>query len=139
MKKLKVLLFATFLTLPALGQKIQTIRVAPLVSNFPNSQDLADLITAKLISHLVAAGVSVVEGPSDIKTDAILKVTYMVREDDGNGIKQLHFDGPVRLTTTEGKVIWADEVRNSPFSRSPSSSFAENVARKVEAFLSSQK
>jgi hypothetical protein len=118
------------LTLPALGEKIQTIRVTPLVSNQQFYQEYADVMTAKLITHLTEAGVSVVEGESDTPADAVLKVSYLVR-DDGYRI-----EGPGRLTDVDGKVIWANEVRNTRFARSPSSSFAENVARKVEAFLS---
>jgi hypothetical protein len=137
--RFKALLFGTLLTLPALGQKIQTIRVAPLVSTYPGEQQYADLITAKLISHLVGAGVSVVEGASETPTDAVLKVTYMVQTTEDNGFKQYHFQGPVRLTDMNGKVVWADEIRNNPFAYSASSSFAENIARKVEAFISKQK
>ena len=90
-------------------------------------------MTAKLITNLTEARVSVVEGESDTPTDAVLKVSYRVR-DDGYRI-----EGPVRLTDSDGKVIWADDVRNSRFARSTSSSFVENVARKVEAFLFRQK
>ena len=124
-------LCATLLTLPALGQKPYTIRVAPLVSNHPMEQEYADLMTAKLIAHLTAAGVSVVEGDSDMDTDAVLKVTYSVHDP--------YIEGPVRLTAIDGRVIWADEVRSRKFSHNASTSFAENVALKVEEFISKQK
>jgi hypothetical protein len=134
--KVRTLVFGAFLlALPALGEKIHTIRVAPLVSDQPMAQPYANLITAKLVSHLAANGVSVIEDESDTKIDAILKVNYMVTEVG----TQYRIEGPVRLIDGDGKVIWADDVRNSHFARSASSSFAENVALKVEAFLSTQK
>jgi hypothetical protein len=135
--KVRALIFgALLLTLPALGEKIHTIRVAPLASDQPSYQNYANLITAKLISHLAGAGVSVIEGESDTPTDALLTVNYLVRIDGDSGY---HIAGPVRLTDGDGKVVWADEAHNSAFARSATSSFAENVARKVEAFLSTQK
>ena len=132
--KLKLLaLGALLLTLPALAQKPYTIRVAPLVSNHPMEQDMADVMTAKIIAHLTAAGVSVVEGESDTETDAVLKVSYVTRSNESSHV--IRIEGPVRLTDIGGKVIWADEVRSRLFTRNPSSDFAENVALKVEAFL----
>src|SRR3954453_21043026 len=97
-----IVLGALLSTLPAVGQT--TVRVAPLVSEEPYRQDLANLITAKLISHLVQSGISVVEPESDAKTDATLRITYAVQEGDGN----IHIGGAVRLVDSEGKVLWAD-------------------------------
>jgi hypothetical protein len=130
--KLTVLIFgALFAALPALAQKPTTIRVAPLVSNYPMKQGRADEMTAKLIAHLTAAGVSVVEGKSDIPTDAILKVACDQRAG-------AYIEGPVRLTDTHGRVIWADEVRGRSFAHDAEASFAEAVAIKVEMFLFKQ-
>ena len=137
MKAKALALGALLLTLPALAQKVQTIRVARIISPYPNQQEEADLITEKLVSHLVGAGISVVEGESDTNTDAILKVSYVVRSNENGGVVRI--EGPVRLTDIGGKVVWADEVRSRLFTRNPSSDFAENVARKVEAFLATQK
>jgi TolB-like protein len=138
--KIAVIIFgALLLALPALGERIHTIRVAPLVSNQPMQQSYADLMTAKLISHLTTAGVSVIEGESDTPTDAVLNVTFSVREVAGVGGSWYHIEGPARLTDMDGKVIWADEAHNTKFAHSSSTSFAEDVARKVEAFLSTQK
>ncbi len=89
-----------------------------------------DLVTAKLISHLVEHGVNVLDGDSDHPTDAVLKVTYTVRG--------LHIEGPVRLTDVSGRVIWAGEASSLPFSHSASTSFAEAVALKVEDYLFKQ-
>lgn len=122
---------------PALGQKkIQTIRVERIVSAYPNEQDHADVITAKIISHLVKAGASVVEGASDADTDAVLKVTYTERGNEDTGF---HIEGPVRLTAIDGKIVWADEVRTRMFTRNASDNFAEIIAAKVAAFLAAQK
>jgi hypothetical protein len=126
-----IVAFAALFAVPAFAQKpIKTIRVAPLVSNDCCGQDLADLVTAKLISHLVEHGVNVLDGDSDHPTDAVLKVTYTVRG--------AHIEGPVRLTDVSGRVIWAGEARSLPFSHSASTSFAEAVAREVEDFLFKQ-
>ena len=132
------ILFISVLGIPAFSQKIQTIRVAPIVANYPNDQDFANLVTAKLITHLVGAGVSVIEGESDTPTDAVLHVAFTVRGPQ-TGFDGSHVDGPVRLTDTQGKVVWADEIRSNNFARNASSSFAENLARKLEAFLASKK
>jgi hypothetical protein len=130
--KLKALIFgALLLTLPALAQKTTTIRVAPLVASHPMEQEYADVMTAKLIAHLTSAGIAVVEGESDEDTDAVLKVTYSQRGP--------YLEGPVRLTDMHGRVIWADEIRSKPFTRSASTSFAETVAQKVEDFLFKQR
>jgi hypothetical protein len=137
MKMKLVALGALLLTLPALAQKAYTIRVAPLVSNHPMEQDMADVMTAKIIAHLTAAGVSVVEGESDTETDAVLKVSYLTRSNESSHVVRI--EGPVRLTDIGGKVIWADEVRSRLFTRNPSTDFAENVALKVEAFLAHYK
>jgi|HubBroStandDraft_6_1064221.scaffolds.fasta_scaffold200519_2 hypothetical protein len=69
--RVRALIIAAFLlTLPALGKKIKTIRVAQLVSDQPFYQQYADMMTAKLIAHLTEAGVSVVEGESETHIDA---------------------------------------------------------------------
>ena len=87
-------------------------------------------MTAKLVSHLVEHGVTVVEGKADLPTDATLKATYIFRAG--------RFEGPVRLTDRGGRVIWADEAQSTRSEHSASSSFAEAVALKVEDFLFKQ-
>jgi hypothetical protein len=124
---------ALLLTLPALAQP-KTIRVERLVAAEPMNQDFADVMTAKLISHLVEHGVDVLDGESDATTNAVLHVTFQTR---GEGLTRI--EGPVRLTDTNGRVLWAGEARSAPFSRSPSNSFAEVVAKEVEDFMARQK
>ena len=124
---------AALLAAPVLAQNqkpVKTIRVAPLVAEDPRQQGTADLMTAKLVSHLVEHGVTVVEGKADLPTDAILKATYIFRAG--------RFEGPVRLTDRGGRVIWADEAQSTRSEHSASSSFAEAVALKVEDFLFKQ-
>jgi hypothetical protein len=41
----------------------------------------------------------------------------------------------MRLVDKEGAVLWAATVYNSPLARSATSSFADNVAKKLAAFL----
>ncbi len=126
-----IALVAALLAVPALAQKpIHTIRVKPLTAEYPGEQSLGDMITARLISHLVAHGIPVVEGESDQPTDAILKVTCRFRAG--------RWEGPVRLTDMNGLVIWADEARGTLFAHSASASFAENIALKVEDFMFKQ-
>ena len=106
--KIAIIAFAALLGVPALAQKpIKTVRVAPLVAENPRQQGTADLMTAKLISHLVAHGITVVEGKADLPTDAILHGAYIFRAG--------RFEGPVRLTDRGGRVIWADEARGTLF------------------------
>jgi hypothetical protein len=73
----------------------------------------------------------VLEEAEEQSADAVLKVTYSQRG--------AYLEGPVRLTDMHGNVIWADEARSKPFTRSASTSFAETVAQKVEDFLFKQK
>jgi hypothetical protein len=132
-----IAIVAALLAVPALAQNqkpIKAIRVERLVAEGCCGQDLADLVTAKLISHLVEHGVVVLEGDSDHPTDAVLHVTYTMRTLP----PFVHIEGPVRLTDMSGRVIWAGEARSLPFSHSASSSFAEVVARQVEDFLFKQ-
>jgi len=137
-----LLLAALTLTLPAFGQqKIKKIKVAPLVSYESAGQPYANMITAKLMSYLVKDGVTVIENDSDSDADAVLAVTYQLvtLPDSYGNVAHVRFTGAVRLTDKDGEILWADEVRNRPFVQSASSGFAENVAKKVSAFLASQK
>jgi len=43
----------------------------------------------------------------------------------------------MRLTDKDGKVLWGDVVYSGPLASSATSSFAENVAKKVAAFWGS--
>jgi hypothetical protein len=137
--RLKVLTLAVLtLTTTIFAQtRVKTIRVEPIVpmNTTPWEHDLAELVMAKLVTHLAAHGVSVVEGASDTPTDAILHVTYNATH---RGDHDYHIEGPIRLVDMDGKVIWGDEVKSGAFVRSASTSFADSVAIKVEEFLARQ-
>lgn len=136
--KLKVLILTVLtLTTTVFAQtKVKTIRVEPIVpiNTTASEHELAELVMAKLVTHLAAHGVSVVEGASDTPTDAILHVTYNATLGD----RGYHIEGPIRLVDMDGKVIWGDEVKSGVFVHSASTSFAETVAIKVEKFLARQ-
>lgn len=100
---------------------------------------LLDLVRSKLISSLSrqCGNTCVVVEPADeVKVDVMLYGSY-------------HFDTPcwncgtsmqgaMRLVANDGKVIWSDTVYSSRFARSLSSSFADNLAKKLVAHLASK-
>jgi hypothetical protein len=140
MKTLAAFLLAvSLLALPLHAQDRKTIRVDQLVADNPGDQGMTNLLTAKLISYLTKYGVSVVEsGGSD--ADAVLTGSFQVASATTNGNTRYHVQGAMRLTDKDGKVLWGDVVHSGPFASSATSSFAENVAKKVAAFWgSSQK
>lgn len=111
------------------------IFVAPLESN---DQPLADMVTAKLISHLVKHGLSVVD--TEENADVVLTGAGMVQSslsEYGHTHYKVH--GGWRLVSKkDDAVIWADDVSSSRFATSASSSFADNVAKSVEEALGSK-
>src|SRR6266446_8680950 len=102
-------------------QDVKTIYVLPMDAH---NTEFANLITAKLISHLAKyRGVSVVE--SEDNADAILTGSGLVQSTpNAYGRPSYHVRGAMRLDNKDGVVLWADDVSNSPFARSASSSFA---------------
>jgi len=132
------LLAVSLLALPLHAQDTRTIRVDQLVADNPGDQSTANLLTAKLISYLTKYGVPVEESGDD--EDAILTGSFQVASATTNGYTRYRVQGAVRLTDKDGKVLWGDVVYSSKFASSATSSFAENVAKKVAAFWgSSQK
>ena len=110
------------------------IYVAPLESTV---QGLADMVRAKLISHLVKHGLTVVE--SEEKADAILTGDGLMQgstNEYGHTHYRLH--AGMRLVSKAETVIWADDVASGRFAQSASSSFAENVAKSIEDALSAK-
>ena len=109
-------------------QDVRTIFVNHFDSRNP---EVANMVNAKLISYLAKYhGVSVVE--SEDKADAILTGSYQIQPVTNEyGHTRYHMQGQMRLDNKDGVVLWADDVSNSPFARSASSSFAENVAKKL--------
>lgn len=116
-------------------QDVRTIYVAPLGGPNPEA---ANLIREKLISYLTKHRVvSVVEDQDN--ADAILIGSGLIENTaTTNGRASYHVQAAVHLVNKEGKVLWADDVSNSLFVRSATSSFAENVARKLAQAMSGE-
>jgi hypothetical protein len=109
-------------------QDVKTIFVAPMDGD---NAVVANLIRDKLISHLGKyRGISVVE--TEDRADAILTGSWMIQTTpNAYGHSVYHMRGAMRLDSKDGVVLWSDEISNGPFARSASSSFADNVARKL--------
>jgi TolB-like protein len=100
-----------------------------------SDQAFGDMVTAKLVSHLVKHGLTVVESEED--ADAVLTGSGMMQQSTTEyGHTHFRLHAGMRLVSKDkGVVIWADDVASSKFSESASSSFAENVAKSVEEAL----
>ena len=115
--------------------KIHTIYVDEL--HFPNNPDLDGLVRSKLISSLAqscGSGCTVMEKVDkggDV-ADAVLTGTVLVQTPDSRRYK---VQGAMRLVDKDGAVLWADTVYSSALARSATSSFAENTAREIVAFI----
>jgi hypothetical protein len=93
-----------------------------------------NMLTAKLVSHLVKHGVAVVEAIDD--ADAVLTGSGVVlTAPRGDGQVGYRIQAGMRLVNKDGAVIWADDVKSSRFSESASTSFSENVAKSVAQAL----
>jgi hypothetical protein len=109
-------------------QDVRNIYVPALAGG---NNDTDSLISAKLIGYLAKHHeISVVEAPEN--ADAVLKGTVQIQSQTDNfGRASYKIQGAMRLVNKEGMVLWADDVSNSYFAQSASSSFAENVAKKL--------
>jgi hypothetical protein len=75
-------------------------------------------------------GVSVVE--SEEQADAILTGSGLIQTVTNiYGRSFYRVQVAMRLDNKDGVVLWADDISSSRFAQSASSSFAENVARKL--------
>ena len=116
-------------------KRVHTVYVTEL--HFPNNPDYDGLVRSKLISSLAqycgsdCRVMEAVDGEGDI-ADAVLTGTVVVQSTDS---RHYRVQGAMRLVDKDGAVVWADTVYNSPFARSATSSFADNVAKKLAAFL----
>jgi len=114
-------------------QDVKTIYVLPLRGE---NTELANLINAKLISYLAKyRAISVVETADH--ADAILTGSGLIETTTNPyGRPSPHVQAAMRLDSKDGVVLWGDDISNSPFAQSATSSFAENVAsRLVKAIL----
>ena len=99
--------------------------------------ELANMYAAKLISHLMKHGISVVESMDD--ADAILHGSGLVQSYSTEyGHTRYIAQAGMRLVNKDGLVLWADDVRSSRYAESASTSFAENVAKSLEKSLSAR-
>lgn len=95
----------------------------------------ADVVSAKLISHLVKHGIAVTESVDD--ADAVLNCSALIQTSvTDQGHTRYRIQAGVRLVDKDGGVLWADDVASSRYALSASSSFAENVAKSLEQALS---
>jgi hypothetical protein len=64
--------------------------------------------------------------------DTVLKGTVLVQTPDS---RRYRVQGAMRLLDKDGAVLWADTVYSSPLATSATSSFADNVAKKLSSYL----
>lgn len=105
----------------------------------PNGQE-RELVRSKLISSLskeckqrcVVAEQAI---DDDTKVDAILTGSWQI-EECWNCRPRMQ--GAMRLVAKDGTVLWSDTVYSSRFARSITSSFADEVAKKLVSSLASE-
>ena len=104
---------------------------------FPNNPDLDGLVRSKLISSLAkfcgssCTVMEAAEKEGDV-ADTVLKGTVLVQTPDS---RRYRVQGAMRLLDKDGAVLWADTVYSSPLATSATSSFADNVAKKLSSYL----
>jgi hypothetical protein len=140
----KLLLFISLLTcgiagaVPLAAQSAPTQTQGLKVSVTPlegSNAGVDNMLSAKLISHLVKRGVSVTE--SEVDADVVLTGSGLIGTSlSENGNVRYHLQAGMRLVDKEGAVLWADDVSSGRFAQSASSSFADNVAKSVAQALS---
>jgi hypothetical protein len=100
-----------------------------------SDQAVSNMLSAQLISHLVKRGISVTE--TEDNADAILTGSGLIQTSLSDyGHTRYHLRAGMRLVNKDGDVLWADDVSNSRYAQSASSSFADNVAKSVSQALS---
>lgn len=120
---------------PTSAKHIRRIYVNEM--HFPSNPDWDGIVRSKLISSLVKdcdSNCTVVEENGDNTedmADGVLTGAMVIQNDNG----RYRIQGAMRLVAKDGSVVWADTVFSSPFARSASSSFADNTAKKLTAFL----
>jgi hypothetical protein len=137
MKTILALLFlgTTLLDGQAPAKRVHTVYVDEL--HFPNNPDFDGLVRSKLVSSLAqycgsdCTVMEAVDKEGDV-ADAVLTGTVLVQTNDS---RHYRVQGAMRLVDKDGAVLWASTVYNSPLARSATSSFADNVAKKLAGFL----
>jgi hypothetical protein len=129
------LIFATTLLQGQTPKHVHSIYVNEI--HFPSNPDLDGLVRSKLISSLVqrcgsdCTVMEAVDKDGDV-ADAVLTGDMLIQTVDS---RHFRVQGAMRLVENDGTVLWAATVYNSPFARSVTSSFADNVAKKLASFL----
>lgn len=126
--------------LDAQSKPVQTVYVNELV--FRNNPELGGFVRSKLISSLAEYCGSVctvkeaVDGDGDV-ADAVLNGSVLVQQMEES--RRYKVQGAMRLMDKDGAILWAATIYSSPFARSATSSFADNVAKKLALFLTGKK
>lgn len=133
---LTVLLFGiAMLDAQPAAKRVHTIYVDQL--HFPTNPEFDDLVRSKLISSLAqhcGSGCTVMEAvdkDGDV-ADAVLTGAMLIQTTDSHHYR---VQGAMRLVNADGAVLWTATVYSSPLARSATSSFADNVAKKLTSFL----
>jgi len=109
-------------------QDVKKIFVAPVRGD---NAALANLLGAKLVTYL-AKQKRVVVVDSEEAADANLSVAGRLDSTTGSyGETYYHLQAAVHLSNKDGVILWAEDLSNSRFARSATSSFAERVAKKL--------
>jgi hypothetical protein len=132
---LTLLLGVALLGAQSPAKRVHTVYVDEL--HFPKNPDFDGIVRSKLISSLVHhcgsnCTVKEIANQEGDVADAILTGSLLVQTSDSNHYK---VQGAVRLVDKDGSVLWAATVYNSPLARSATSSFADNVAKKLSEYL----
>lgn len=100
--------------------------------------ELAKTVRVKLVDDLTDHGISVVE--SEEYADAILSGSGLMQTTRSPGDKYhfMHVRAAMRLVNKNGVALWAGEASSSKTAVSESSSFAENVVKKVAVALAEE-
>ena len=85
-----------------------------------------------LVVYFYSALDKMIDGDRDI-ADALLTGDMLVQTPDSRHYKM---QGAMRLVRGDGTVLWSDTVYNSPLARSATSSFADNVAKRLVTAIS---
>lgn len=114
------------------AKRVLTIHVPEF--HFRQNPDLDGIVRSKLISSLAqkcGSACSVMEVGGDGDVDAVLRGDMLIEKNGSN----YRVQGAMRLVSNDGAVLWAATVYSSPLARSATSSFADNVAKKLTSFL----
>ncbi len=117
-------------------QRLQDVKSIYIAPQSKGNEDVGDMIESKLVSHL-SRSVAIVE--SEEKADAILHWnSVLTGTTDRMGRPHYRLAGAVKLINKDDVVLWADDVSSSRYARSVTSSFADDVAKKLLQAISEE-